>query len=324
MAKLELKLEGGGDNSVYMDNVFFKSEVLKWGNPSEARNDPQFENNFLIEKPQYTVSYNRSKNTVNWVGWKLDKTWLGTVKRPQFFGFAQDPELVKTGWYSVKDSDYDALYLKDKDGQVVDNRKGDRYADGYVDFEIDENGNYIPILEIDRGHMAPAADRSRTAKDLYATFLTTNLLPQESSNNRGIWETIEDKIRRVIINSPNSSGLETYMFAGGYGYYDNPSQRPYTGISQNSNLDPLIQFPVGLWKVVMTKDKNTELPQYAHYGIYLGNDARSGYQKQSIQNLENLLNGDWPDISPQYQFLSNLPESPDKERIKNTIFERLP
>jgi hypothetical protein len=34
-----------------MDNVFFKSEVLKWGNPSEARNDPQFENNFLIEKP---------------------------------------------------------------------------------------------------------------------------------------------------------------------------------------------------------------------------------------------------------------------------------
>ncbi len=323
VAKLELKLEGTGDNSVYMDNVFFKSEVLKWGNPTEARNDPQFENNFLIEKPQYTLSYNLSKNTVNWVGWKLDKTWLGTVKRPRFFGFAQDPELVKTGWYSVKDSDYDALYLKDRDGQVVDNRKGVRYADGYIDFELKENGNYVPILEIDRGHLAPVADRSRTAKDLYATFLTTNLIPQESSNNQGIWEDTEGKIRGVI-SSPNSSGLETYMFAGGYGYYDNPSQRPYTGISQNSNLDPLIQFPVGLWKVVMTKDKNTELPQYAHYGIYLGNDARSGYQKRTIQNLEDLLNGDLPGVSPQYQFLSNLPESPGKERIKNIIFERLP
>nr|WP_228050355.1 DNA/RNA non-specific endonuclease [Tychonema sp. LEGE 06208] len=322
VAKLTFELQGA--EPVYIDNAFFKSEVLKWGNPTEARNDLQFENNFLIEKPQYTLSYNRSKNTVNWVGWKLDKTWLGTVKRPQFFGFAQDPELVKTGWYSVKDSDYDALSLKDKDGQVVDNRKGDRYADGYIDFEINENGNYIPILEIDRGHMAPAADRSRTTKDLYATFLTTNLLPQESSNNRGIWETIENQVRAVIRNSPDSNGLETYMFAGGYGYYDNPSQRPYTGISQNSNLDPLIQFPVGLWKVVMTKDKNTELPQYAHYGIYLGNDARSGYQKQTIQNLEDLLNGDLPGISPQYQFLSNLPESPGKERIKNTIFERLP
>ncbi|MEG3927823.1 DNA/RNA non-specific endonuclease, partial [Microcoleus sp. T3_D1] len=321
VAKLTFELQGA--EPVYIDNAFFKSEVLKWGNPTEARNDLQFENNFLIEKPQYTLSYNRSKNTVNWVGWKLDKTWLGTVKRPQFFGFAQDPELAKTGWYSVKDSDYDALSLKDKDGQVVDNRKGDRYADGYVDFEIKENGNYIPILGIDRGHLAPAADRSRTAKDLYATFLTTNLLPQQSSNNRGIWETIEGQIRSVI-NSPDSSGLETYMFAGGYGYYDNPSQRPYTGISQNSNLDPLIQFPVGLWKVVMTKDKNTELPQYAHYGIYLGNDERIGYQKQTIQNLEDLLNGDLPDISPQYQFLSNLPESVGKERIKNTIFERLP
>ncbi|WP_339374335.1 DNA/RNA non-specific endonuclease [Oscillatoria nigro-viridis] len=179
------------------------------------------------------------------------------------------------------------------------------------------------MLGIDRGHLAPVADRNRTAKDLYATFLTTNLVPQESSNNQGIWETIEGQIRGVI-NSPNSSGLETYMFAGGYGYYDNPSQRPYTGNSQNSNLDPLIQFPVGLWKVVMTKDKNTELPQYAHYGIYLGNDARSGYQKQSSHNLGNLLNGDLPDISPQYQFLSNLPESLGKERIKNTIFERLP
>ncbi len=171
--------------------------------------------------------------------------------------------------------------------------------------------------------MAPAADRNKTAKDLYATFLTTNLLPQENSNNRGIWETIEKQVRNVI-KSPNSRGLGTYMFTGGYGYYDNPSQRLYTGISQNSNLNPLIEFPVGLWKVVLTKDNNTELPQYAHYGVYLGNDARSSYQRQSIQDLENLLNGDLPGISPQYQFLSNLPESPDKEQIKNITFERLP
>jgi hypothetical protein len=123
---------------------------------------------------------------------------VGNVRRPQFFGFTQDPELVKTGWYSVKDSDYDALYLKDKDGQVVDNRQGDRYKNGDVDFEIDDSGKYIPILRIDRGHLAPAADRSRTAKDLFATFLTTNLLPQQSSNNQGVWETIEDKIRNVI------------------------------------------------------------------------------------------------------------------------------
>ncbi len=64
-AKLTLELQG--EEPVYIDNAFFKSEVLKWGNPTEARNDLQFENNFLIKKPQYTLSYNRSKNTINWV-----------------------------------------------------------------------------------------------------------------------------------------------------------------------------------------------------------------------------------------------------------------
>ncbi len=323
VATLKLELLGSNE-TVYVDNVFFKSEVLKWGNPTEARNDSNFGNNFLIEKPQYSLSYNQEKNTINWVGWKLDKTWLGTVSRPNNLGFAEDPDWKKTGWYSVKDADYDALYLKTNDGQTEDNRQGTRYPDGYIDFEIDDRtGNYIPILEIDRGHIAPSADRNRTAKDLYATFLTTNLIPQQSSNNRGIWKNLEDRLRNVI-QSPNSSGLESYIFAGGYGYYDNLSQRPYTAISKNESFDPLLQFPLGLWKVVLTKDKQSELPEYAHYGVFLGNDARIGYQQQSIQDLETLLNGDLPNLSPQYQFLSNLPESSEKEHIKNEIFERLP
>jgi DNA/RNA endonuclease G (NUC1) len=323
VATLKLELLGD-DETVYVDNVFFKSEVLKWGNPTEARNDPNFGNNFLIEKPQYSLSYNQEKNTINWVGWKLDKTWLGTVSRPNNLGFAEDPDWQKTGWYSVKDADYDALYLRSRSGETKDNREGIPLENGQVYPDIDDQtGNYIPILEIDRGHMAPAADRSRTAKDLYATFLTTNLLPQQSGNNRGIWEQLEKKVRNVI-QSPNSSGLESYIFAGGYGYYDNPIHRPYTGISQNLELDPTIQFPLGLWKVVLTKDKNLELPEYSHYGVYLGNDARIGYQPQSIENLENLLNGDLPELSFDYQFLSNVPESSEKEQIKNEIFERLP
>jgi DNA/RNA endonuclease G (NUC1) len=324
VATLKLELLGS-DETVYVDNVFFKSEVLKWGNPTEARNDPNFGNNFLIEKPQYSLSYNQEKNTINWVGWKLDKTWLGTVSRPPKLGFAEDPDWKKTGWYSVKDADYDALYLKTHDGQTKDNREGIDLGNGQVYPDIDaRTGNYIPILEIDRGHMAPAAHRSRTAKDLYATFLTTNLIPQESSNNRGIWKQQEDLVRDVIINADKSEQLETYMFAGGFGYYDNPGQRPYTGISQNPELDPTIQFPLALWKVVLTKDKQSELPEYSHYGFYLGNAPRTVVQKQSIQNLETLLNGDLGELSPEYQFLSNVPESSEKEKIKRTIFERLP
>jgi DNA/RNA endonuclease G (NUC1) len=323
VAKLTFELQG--EHPVYIDNAFFKSEVLKWGNPTEARNDLQFETNFLIEKPQYTLSYNRSKNTINWVGWKLDKTWLGSITRTAsgVGGFAEDPDVRKTGWYAVQDSDYDALYLKDRTGQMVDNRQGTRYTDGFIDFETDDKGKYIPMLSIDRGHMTPAADRNRTLKDYYATYLTTNLLPQQSENNQGVWKNLEEKVRDVIDKSAKSDSLATYSFAGGYGYYDNPVNRPYTGISQNSNLEPLIQFPLGLWKVVFTEENNTELPTFAHYGVYMGNDARIGYQKTSVQEIENLLNNDLRDVSPKYQFLSNVPESPDKESIKNTPFERL-
>jgi hypothetical protein len=95
VATLKLELLGD-DETVYVDNVFFKSEVLKWGNPTEARNDPNFGNNFLIEKPQYSLSYNQEKNTINWVGWKLDKTWLGTVSRPNNLGFAENT-IFRTG-----------------------------------------------------------------------------------------------------------------------------------------------------------------------------------------------------------------------------------
>lgn len=158
--------------ALYIDNVFFKSDALKWGNPTEARNDPHYGNNFLIEKPQYTLSYNQEKNTINWVAWKLDKTWLGEAKRKKDFGFAEDPSLKPTGWYRVQDIDYDALYLKDRNGQAVANK------------------TYESMFSPDRGHMAPAADRTRTLKDLHATLLTTNLLPQQSSNNRGIWKQL--------------------------------------------------------------------------------------------------------------------------------------
>ena len=54
VSTLKLKLNGG--STVYLDNVFFKSEVLQFGNPQPANIGSA--NNYLIEKPQYTLSYN--------------------------------------------------------------------------------------------------------------------------------------------------------------------------------------------------------------------------------------------------------------------------
>jgi endonuclease G len=73
---------------------------LALGNPSQASNrDP---NNYLIERPQYVLSYNRSRNIANWVSWQLAPDWLGSLPRGNF---APDTSLP-AGWPEITPADY--------------------------------------------------------------------------------------------------------------------------------------------------------------------------------------------------------------------------
>ena len=55
-----------------------------------------------MEKPQYSLSYNRSKATANWVAWRLDSSWIGNTQRQN--DFRPDPSLPADG--ISLDSDY--------------------------------------------------------------------------------------------------------------------------------------------------------------------------------------------------------------------------
>ena len=132
-------------------------EPLLLGNPSNATPDTTNENNYLMEKPQYSLSYNRSKGEPNWVAWRLDTTWLGNAPRQN--DFRPDPQLP-TDWYHVTSEDYS--------------------GSGY-----------------DRGHMCPSGDRTRSVEDNSATFLMTNFVPQLAANNQGPWEDFESYCRTL-------------------------------------------------------------------------------------------------------------------------------
>lgn len=132
-------------------------EPLLLGNPSNAAPDVANENNYLMFKPQYTLSYNRSRATANWVAWRLDSSWIGTAPRQD--DFRPDPSLPN-GWYQVQNFDYS--------------------GSGY-----------------DRGHMTPSADRTRSVPDNSATFFMTNMVPQLAANNQGPWEDFESYLRTV-------------------------------------------------------------------------------------------------------------------------------
>jgi DNA/RNA endonuclease G (NUC1) len=75
---------------------------LTMGNPSAALHDPAYPSNYLIERGQYCLSYNRDKGTANWVSWELDNSWLGSASRGSFMTDGTLP----AGWYQVSTGDY--------------------------------------------------------------------------------------------------------------------------------------------------------------------------------------------------------------------------
>lgn len=132
-------------------------DPLLLGNPSNATTNTANENNYLMIKPQYALSYNRSTATPNWVAWRLDSTWIGTAPRQDDY---RGDTSLPSGWYQVQDNDYS--------------------GSGY-----------------DRGHMCPSGDRTRSIPDNSATFLMTNFVPQLGANNQGPWNDFENYCRSL-------------------------------------------------------------------------------------------------------------------------------
>lgn len=132
------------------------SPHLPLGNPSNANlGNPR---NYLLERHQYALSYDRDRNLANWVGWHLDSSWLGRTDRQD--NFRADGGLPQ-GFYQVTPDDY--------------------RESGY-----------------DRGHLVPSADRTASVKDNSATFLMTNIIPQAPENNRGTWRELEEYERDLV------------------------------------------------------------------------------------------------------------------------------
>jgi len=134
------------------------SEHLTMGNPSNAVTNVAQPDNYLLEKPQYSMSYNRDNGESNWVSWHLDASWLGSAPRQNDF---RADTTLPAGWYQVQATDYS--------------------GSGF-----------------DRGHMCPSADRTITITANSATFLMTNMIPQLPANNQGVWANLETYCRTLV------------------------------------------------------------------------------------------------------------------------------
>ncbi|HEX3581609.1 MAG TPA: DNA/RNA non-specific endonuclease [Thermoanaerobaculia bacterium] len=176
-----------GDPAPYPPSVH-----LTMGNPSNAIDDVNVPNNYLMVKPTYAESYNRDKGTPNWVSWHLNTSWYGSLVRLDTF--RPDPK-VPADWYRVQAFDFS-------------------------------------LSGFDRGHMCPNADRDNENRRPInqETYLMSNMVPQAPDNNQGPWANLEAYLRTLtdagseiyIVSGPagvggtGSNGGVTTSLAGGH------------------------------------------------------------------------------------------------------------
>jgi endonuclease G len=177
--RFEIRKISGGANRINFDNIQISNftsptptptptpnpsptpplgEHLTMGNPSNATTSVGQPLNYLMEKPQYALSYNRDNGEANWVSWHLDNSWLGSAPRQNDF---RNDTTLPAGWYQVQSTDYS--------------------GSGF-----------------DRGHMCPSADRTVTVGANSATFLMTNMIPQLPANNQIVWANLESYCRTLV------------------------------------------------------------------------------------------------------------------------------
>ncbi|CAM4323878.1 DNA/RNA non-specific endonuclease [Zobellia nedashkovskayae] len=165
--EIDVDTSGGGDSPSMDSNLTF-------GNPSDAASSPD---NYFLSKPDFSLSYNNSNGTANWVSWHLSTAWTGTTSRCNCF--KSDTTLPST-FFRATTSDY-------------------------------TNSGF------DRGHLCPSADRNGSEDSNENTYYMTNIAPQAPDNNRRSWANLESYLRSLTLEGNEVHIISGVVGTGGTG-----------------------------------------------------------------------------------------------------------
>jgi DNA/RNA endonuclease G (NUC1) len=221
-----------------------------------APGDGNASDEIILVKPQYVVSYSPARGGPNWVAWNLNATHFGAADRCDCF--SADPQLPDSV-YRVVTSDY----------------TGSGFS---------------------RGHMVMSAQRTATAAENAATFLMTNILPQQQDQNGGPWLKFE------IFNSElaQDSAKELYILAGG----------TYSASPASLNGAGKVAIPSTEWKIVVILPRGQTLADVHSAGdirvIAVNMPNVAGIQANGWQLYETTV--DVIEAATGYDFLASLPD----------------
>jgi endonuclease G, mitochondrial len=98
---------------------------IRYGMPGEAKADPDSNTAFLIDRPQYVLSYNDKTKTANWACWQLVKGDIGRTARGEFHPDKALPkDFTRVGFGTYTGSGFDRGHLvpaKDRSTSDEDN-----------------------------------------------------------------------------------------------------------------------------------------------------------------------------------------------------------
>lgn len=243
------------------------------GNPSNATTNTantDYFTNYLLVKPQYTLSFNNTTHNCNWVSWHLYSGDLGSAPRTD--AFTADASLP-AGFYQVGNWDYS-------------------YA----------------TYGFERGHMCPSADRTATAEYNASTFVMSNAIPQSPNCNGIVWGALEDYCR-TLVNQGNELYIICGPYGqGGTAKPNGTGPETSANFVNNNAGGTNIVVPAQVWKIVVViPNGNDDISRITSstrvIAVKMPNTVGCSaydwkYYRTSVDALETLTG---------YDFLSNVP-----------------
>ena len=252
-------IKGCGNNSEYEQHPLETTEVFEVIDTLEQNLDtssnivfnetyisdietPRICNNIaeqILKRAGYTCSYNQDTRNANWVAWHLTKEHT-------------DGPWSRKGLPYIEDSD------------VIGAKQ-----------ELSDWNNHN--LNIDHGHLCPAGDNKWDKEAMIESFLLTNMCPQNSKLNQGIWETLESRCRGWA----RHYGV-VYITAGPIFYSKN-----YKTIGANK-----IGIPDAFYKVVLCLTKKPKALGFIFPNVEPEYDNIKDYM-YSVDEVENITKIDF-------------------------------
>ena len=183
----------------------------------------------IIRHTGYTLSYNEEAEQASWVAYELTRDEVLSTNVERKDNFREDKS-VRTGSASLEDY------------------RGSGY---------------------DRGHMAPAADFRWSAEAMSDTFYLSNMSPQNSTLNRGLWADLEAIVRQMAVDNE-----AVYVVTGPV-----LSEEPIETIGPNN-----VWVPQRYYKVVLDYTD----PDIKAIGFVIPNESTTGDIKSYVKTVDEV------------------------------------